>query len=318
MRKLTLSPALSQILGGRKPIDWARLKASECIKDSNQDDAERIDLKPILKLRRIKRPIKIDESLKSIAKLIPENDGFKILVNKSLVGKFSKAHWRFTIAHEIGHTFFFNFNEKPFRRISSHNFIDNMEERLCDIFAAELLMREELVKKNFYELANDNILVSLDLISKKFDVSFDAISIRIINVLSLWNGILLVCKWMPKEGMFSINKEDSAWRIYWSVCPSLIQKKVFIPKPTSYRKFYPSLKWKEFDLIASNLEPGKPKEFSISFKDMGRIGNIRKILKEKYGEKTEYQVQVMAIPSTLSSKNQCNRRQSIAIAIPLD
>lgn len=87
---------------------------------------------------------------------------------------------RFSIAHEIGHylvhsTSAFNFGreEQFFLRAKG---IFSPDEVDANQFAAELLMNEELLTKDFYEDA------SLESLAKKYDVSMEAMNYRLINL----------------------------------------------------------------------------------------------------------------------------------------
>jgi hypothetical protein len=103
-------------------------------------------------------------------------DGFRIVLNRSSSGSRS----RYTLAHELCHTFFYElvpeikFLARP---------IDPVEERLCNIGAAELLMPEKLVMR---EAKGQPIcLGTLEGLAALFRVSNEAMVLRLIQ-LKLW------------------------------------------------------------------------------------------------------------------------------------
>ena len=80
------------------------------------------------------------------AMLLPAPNGFTIYLNPDLrarcVSDVSARRWtRFTIAHELGHTFFYRVGSRPTRLRRP----DAAEERFCDHFATRLLVPEDAV-----------------------------------------------------------------------------------------------------------------------------------------------------------------------------
>src|ERR1700687_5339224 len=70
------------------------------------------------------------------ASLVPRARGwfpFEILFNAAE----SWRRQRFSIAHELGHTFFYDRSMRPARRLPQR--VSNREEQFCDVFAGELL-----------------------------------------------------------------------------------------------------------------------------------------------------------------------------------
>ena len=97
---------------------------------------------------------------------------------------------RFTIAHELGHYFLHKGRPYYVDRIPAFavNFRDSAsdagpEEREANSFAAELLMPENFVLRDFSEIALD--LTDENLIpdmAKKYEVSSQALTYRLINL----------------------------------------------------------------------------------------------------------------------------------------
>jgi len=106
--------------------------------------------------------------------------GFNILLKRQS----SFARLRFSLAHEICHTFFYEF--VPEVKFLPHE-IDAMEERLCDFGAAELLMPVSAVKR---AAADRPICIqSLQTLAGQFSVSVSAMFLRL-RLLGLWNCVL--------------------------------------------------------------------------------------------------------------------------------
>lgn len=57
----------------------------------------------------------------------------------------ARTRQRFTVAHELGHTFFFDRAVSPPSRLSPHG--GRAEERFCDLFASELLVPRSAIRR---------------------------------------------------------------------------------------------------------------------------------------------------------------------------
>jgi len=106
-------------------------------------------------------------------------DGFKILLRRQS----SHARLRFTIAHEICHTFFYQF--VPELKFTPHE-VDRNEERLCDFGAAELLMPAASIQKAALGLSV--CIESLRRLAVHYSVSVTAMFLRL-RSLRLWNCV---------------------------------------------------------------------------------------------------------------------------------
>ena len=107
------------------------------------------------------------------------SDGFKIL----LKGETGATRARFTIAHEICHTFFYE--AVPELKFAPHE-ADGQEERLCDLGAAELLMPAVSVQRTSVPLTV--CIESLCRLATEFSVSVTAMFLRL-RSLRLWNCV---------------------------------------------------------------------------------------------------------------------------------
>lgn len=103
--------------------------------------------------------------------------GFKLYLNSNA----PKTRVRFTQAHEICHTFFYQIvPELKFRPHPE----DSQEERLCNFGAAELLMPERSLREDAKPLPRS--IDSLFLLADAYCVSIEAMMSRL-RSLQLWN-----------------------------------------------------------------------------------------------------------------------------------
>lgn len=121
------------------------------------------------------RELQCDGMLEPIGVAYPA--GFKILLKKQT----SAERLRFTVAHEICHTFFYEL--VPELKFVPHE-PDPMEERLCDFGAAELLMPTASIKRAARPMAI--CLESLRRLAGEYSVSLTAMFLRL-RSLGLWN-----------------------------------------------------------------------------------------------------------------------------------
>ena len=106
-------------------------------------------------------------------------DGFKVLLRRHS----SPTRSRFTTAHEICHTFFYEF--VPELKFVPHD-TDRAEELLCDLGAAELLMPTASVQKAAARLSV--CTDSLRGLAMRYSVSAAAMFLRL-RSLRLWNCV---------------------------------------------------------------------------------------------------------------------------------
>ena len=148
-----------------------------------------------------------------------ETGGYLIEVNKEHSGQ----RQRFTIAHEIGHTFFFDLEEcqvEPRFRIQDDDLgatrRQKAEEYLCNYAAAELLMPQFLFAAHVRERgpSSANMLGA----ARAFDVSLHACAWRMLQVLPL---NLVVIRW-------EYDPTVRAYKTRWIVRRT---RRVGLPKP---------------------------------------------------------------------------------------
>ncbi len=130
-------------------------------------------LKKMGELRKVNSIISGDMNASALLKI--KKDGFVIVYSN--VEK-NKGRRNFSIAHEIGHTYFYNINDLP-RTIAP---IESMRsediERLCDIFAANLLMpKEKMFNQKIFK--SDFYFKTIHDIAEKFGTSVESSFLRI-------------------------------------------------------------------------------------------------------------------------------------------
>lgn len=231
---LKLSPSTIRLIkhehGFDNPRDAMRKLAHGLLVQTGQTSPP-IQFGPIFKLRKIRRHSAfgdLDLRRKGLrdACLIPINDGFDLRFRSSrpLVSRV-----RFSKAHEIGHTFFFDVHSNPPRKLSMWRGRTSDEEKLCDIFAAELLMPEEMVRHFVGEGAKLSLVGLVDL-SRKFETSYEAMSRRVVQDLELWRAIVLGVCWLPKKDTEDTKDFPSEkWRLVWYVLPPHLEGIAYVP-----------------------------------------------------------------------------------------
>jgi hypothetical protein len=130
--------------------------------------------------------------------------GFNIILTKKL----SHTRLRFTLAHEICHTFFYEF--VPEIKFAPHQ-TDEMEERLCNFGAAELLMPAASVQR--FASQRPICMQSLCELAAEFSVSVAAMFLRL-RSLRLWNCVFSEWQRMV-NGSFVLANLYGGKRVPW-------------------------------------------------------------------------------------------------------
>jgi len=208
----------------------------------------------LAKLQGIKRIEKIDLG-ETDAALLKLTDGYVIRVNTN----HHPYRQNFSCAHEIGHTLLHDLERKStdspeFRTITS-SVGRKTRERLCDAFAAELLMPEPIFRK--YLLRFGASANAMEWLSNTFRVSIPAVAIRTAQISEepciaiLWRrcekarskGFLLIWSARPEETLHGGDFH--------------IQERVYVRDPSTLLKAYQG-----YGVIKSfkTLELGKVKK----------------------------------------------------------
>jgi len=118
--------------------------------------------------------------------LMAVQDGFLIKINENL----SDVRKRFTCAHEIAHTFFFDLDASPpkyrYNRFRSRH---QVEEGLCHEMAREMLMPRFAIKRLVSLRYPEPSIRAFTSLAKIFRVSLQALAFRI-GDLNLWHAII--------------------------------------------------------------------------------------------------------------------------------
>jgi Zn-dependent peptidase ImmA (M78 family) len=130
-------------------------------------------------------------------------EGFRITLREEA----SAARNRFTIAHELCHTFFYEI--VPELKFGSHD-TDPQEERLCNLGAGELLIPARHLKSHAKKQPIS--INSLEGLSRTYLVSPEAMLLRL-RSLRLWNCELSY--WRLRGGNFSLERIVGGRRANW-------------------------------------------------------------------------------------------------------
>ena len=130
-------------------------------------------------------------------------EGFRITLREEA----SATRNRFTIAHELCHTFFYEI--VPEVKFGPHN-TDQREERLCNLGAGELLIPTRHLKRSVKRQPFS--LNSLEELSHKYLVSPEAMMLRL-RSLGLWNCELSY--WRSQGEGFVLERIIGGRRVNW-------------------------------------------------------------------------------------------------------
>lgn len=121
-------------------------------------------------------------SAKYSGMLVRKSDGVILM---GINNNENTGRMRFTIAHEIGHYILHpKDNVTIDYRDKYHAIQKPQKEKQADFFAANLLMPEPLIKKDFVEATKNGVFFEEDLIrlADKYQVSGDAMRWRLFNL----------------------------------------------------------------------------------------------------------------------------------------
>jgi hypothetical protein len=126
--------------------------------------------------------------------------------------------WRFSVAHELGHIFFFDRTGTPPRRLPVR--ASKEEERFCNQFAAELLIPSHLT------VAPDDLHDLIGL-ARQYRVSAQVAGIQLVRGDKLPWKALIGLQWIGSP----TRPESKALRVMWSVT----SPGTFVPQWAKYR-----------------------------------------------------------------------------------
>ena len=301
------------------PRDVMRKLANDLLLQSNQVSPP-IEWGPIFKLRRIQVCYpsgNLDSAnLLREAYIVPRQGGFELRFRSS--GQ-SGGRVRFSIAHEIGHTYFFDTEANPPRKLSIWRGLESDEERLCDIFASELLMPEEMIRRFLPDHTQQSLSVVIQL-SKKFKVTYEALSRRLIEDLAAWDAIVIGVSWSAKElpsGKGSSMKESNTnkWRLLWSSLPTRLRGTLYVPSARNHPSIGQVLAEEAF---AKGCVTGRADQYKLG------LGNFDKLISNSRGSERAVLEAVAIKPKALQFSHggdpldletELRRRTEILVAV---
>ena len=120
----------------------AMLESADALRELCGEDELPVELAAISELRRILH-IRTGPLTRMDASLVVQDDGFAVLLRQNM----HAVRRRATLAHEIGHTFFYDIrSRRPERIIRTQSGSRVKEEDICWAFAQQLLMPVDLVE----------------------------------------------------------------------------------------------------------------------------------------------------------------------------
>jgi len=265
-----------------------------------------IDPASILALRRV-RPYRLvtgarAELMTKDGRLSVAQDGFRLEVRAG-----PKTRTRFTLAHELGHTIFYDLDSSPPRRML-HGEAPRDEESFCNLVASEILMPADMVGPHIQKHHPKDIgaspITTIVGLAEVFKVSAGAMARRLVEDLEVLDGIALGCRWLPKVA--SSNNSTPlgwAWRLsWWAASPAVIGP-LYLPA-ASRRPRVGLMALEEAYLHRAGLG------VEIDLKSIS-LGNLRKILSEEAGERATAHVWVHPIlPSGIQLRSRSSEGQA--------
>jgi len=135
----------------------------------------------------------IPSDIRGEAYLLRKDNGFVIIIRKDLV----ETRSRTVIAHELGHTFFFDADCEPIhpyvgstvnRPNDGDKLWSNIEGPAFEI-GRQILVPEQLLPK--YKVTSDISIKAFNKLRRKFNVSTDIMARRLIHDLNAWDDVCI-------------------------------------------------------------------------------------------------------------------------------
>lgn len=164
--------------GFRRPDDAIRHVAEALLAQTGQSQPH-FALQPLLELA----PVPLDpiirvQDMVYAGSLTKKGDLYRIAVN----AQHNRGRQRFSVAHELGHAFFIPFSDESRYRIPGTAHDSRIEERMCNIFAANVLMPEEQFARDLEEkgISAEAVIGMAD----SYEVSIETTALRVTEVIS--------------------------------------------------------------------------------------------------------------------------------------
>lgn len=163
------------------PVQAMRAKANELLKEIKFSHPP-VNLELAASFRGINKIVKVKAPYAAALIPMPQGNGFIIQVN----AEHSRGRQNFSICHELGHTFLPDYTSSPvFRQdeTTGEYGIEQEEEYLCDVAAAEILMP----MKSFKPLAQKKgaSIETIVYLANLFKSSLEATAIRLVQT-EIW------------------------------------------------------------------------------------------------------------------------------------
>ena len=228
-----------------------------------------VDATAIFRVRKIRRWRTLETAVDG--RIGVEGDGFVIET-----GPGPQVRRRFTLAHEIGHTIFFDLNgPMPHRMLSGAR--PEEEEAFCNMFASELLMPGDWIFSALEKGSDDARYrcppIVIQNLAETFQVSRRAMARRLVEDLGVLQGIAMGARWLGARGDLSQGPLGNwTWRLSWAATSPNVADALYLPSAQKRPRLkLPALEDVYKAGVAKCLEvpPGAV-----------RLGNLRKILNE--------------------------------------
>lgn len=164
--------------GFRRPDDAVRHVAEALLARTGQSQP-RFALQPLLELA----PVSLDpvirlQDMVYAGSLTKEGDLYRIAAN----AQHNRGRQRFSVAHELGHAFFIPFSDESRYRIPGTAHDSRIEERMCNIFAANVLMPEERFSQDLEAkgISAEAVIGMAD----SYEVSIETTALRVTEVVT--------------------------------------------------------------------------------------------------------------------------------------
>jgi hypothetical protein len=158
-----------------------------------------VGLDRMKEVRRIKREVLFGSPDGPDAMLSPSSEGFTLRLKAGQPA----VRYRFSTAHEIGHTFFYDIGKTPPRRLltagsptrlrGSRVSSEDKEEAICSVFAGALLLPRDSLLEELESMPSDRGLF-LWRIARKYAVSLEAVARRLLVDLSVLRNTLVLLR----------------------------------------------------------------------------------------------------------------------------
>jgi hypothetical protein len=215
-----------------------------------------------------------------------DREGFAIIYRPC-----HRVRERFTIAHEIGHTFFYNLQMSPPVRLSPSPFPLADEQRICDLIASELLMPRNSVLRVVERLESEGWRVSppemLMSLARTYSVSVPVVVRRLVQELSIWDALVVCAVWLPKRSGKK-QADSQTWRAIWGYAPAKYKGQLFLPPFTELPRIRLEAVQQAFQHLLEHRQPHREPYLEPISKFS--LGNLAKVLRSRTPQAETYPV----------------------------